>query len=425
MTTPADSEPTAAPGRRPRTVDVLVVGAGPAGLAVAARLAAAGAGVEVLDRERHAGGVPRHCHHTGFGLRDLRRLMSGPDYARHLIATALRAGVALRTGVTATGWAGPRTLDTTGPGGLERITARAVVLATGARERPRAARLVPGDRPAGVLTTGQLQRAVHGHRRPVGRRAVVIGAEHISYSAVLTLRHAGAEVAAMVTDLPSHQTFRAFDLGARLRHPFPLLTDTTVTGLTGRGRLEGVRVRHRDGRTAVIPGDTVVFTGDWIPDHELARSAGIALDHGTRGPAVDTGFRTAEPGVFAVGNLLHPVETADVAALDGRFAAGPVLRHLADAPWPADPLPVRVAAPLRWIAPNRIDPDGPRPPLERFTLRTAAFLTRPALTVRQDGRTLYRRRVLRTVAPARPLHLPTDWIVAADPYGGPVLITAD
>ncbi|MEU8825534.1 FAD-dependent oxidoreductase [Streptomyces sp. NPDC048636] len=424
MTHPTDPA-TAPSGRRPRSVDVLVVGAGPAGLAVAARLAAAGVRVEVLERERYAGGVTRHCHHTGFGLRDLRRMMSGPDYARHHLATALRAGAGVRTGVTATGWAGPRTLDTTGPGGLERITARAVVLATGARERPRAARLVPGDRPAGVLTTGQLQQAVHLHHQTVGRRAVVIGAEHISYSAVLTLRHAGADVAAMVTDLPRHQTFRAFDLGARLRHRFPLLTDTTVTELTGRGRLAGVRVRHRDGRTATIPCDTVVFTGDWIPDHELVRSAGIALDHGTRGPAADTEFRTGEPGVFAVGNLLHPVETADMAALDGRFAAGPVLRHLTDGRWPADPLPVRVAAPLRWIAPNRVDPDGPRPPLDRFTLRTAAFLTRPDLTVRQDGRTLHRRRVARTAVPTRPLYLGADWIVSADPRGGPVLITVD
>lgn len=130
-------------------VDVLVVGAGPAGLALAARLANAGAGrVEVLEREQDAGGMPRHLHHGGFG-RPPRPWLRGPEYARRSVEAAVAAGAAVRTGVTATGWAGPLSLDTTGPAGLERITARAVVLATGARERPRSARLVPGSRPQG------------------------------------------------------------------------------------------------------------------------------------------------------------------------------------------------------------------------------------------------------------------------------------
>ena len=65
------------------------------------------------------------------------------------------------------------------------------MLATGARERPRPARLIPGDRRAGVYTTGQLQNLVHLQHGEVGTRAVVVGAELVSWSAVLTLRQAG------------------------------------------------------------------------------------------------------------------------------------------------------------------------------------------------------------------------------------------
>ena len=72
---------------------------------------------------------------------------------------------------------------------------------------------------------------------------------------------------------------------------------------------------HRDRRRRDVDCDTVVFTGDWIPDHELARTGGLAMDPATRGPVVDAGLRTSRPGVFAVGNLLHPVDTADGAAL--------------------------------------------------------------------------------------------------------------
>ncbi|WP_031224216.1 FAD-binding protein, partial [Streptomyces roseochromogenus] len=88
-----------------RFVDVLVVGAGPAGLAAAARLAATGAGrVAVLEREQQAGGVPRHCAHGGFGT--WTRPLTGPRYARLLTEAAERAGAVIRTWMTVLDWAG-------------------------------------------------------------------------------------------------------------------------------------------------------------------------------------------------------------------------------------------------------------------------------------------------------------------------------
>jgi thioredoxin reductase len=424
--------------RQAREVDVVVVGAGPAGLAVAASLAGRGAGrVEVLDREEEAGGIPRHSAHTGYGLRDLHRVLTGPAYARRRTDLAVAAGATVRTGVTVTGWAGPLAVDTTSPAGLERLTARAVVLATGARERPRPARLLPGTRPAGVWTTGQLQQAVLAGQ-PVGRSAVVVGAEHVSFSAVVTLAHAGVRVVAMVTDLPRHQSYPAFRAAALLRWGFPLLTGTTVTRLLGRPRLTGVEVRSGTGRaavldpetgvevrsgtgrTAVLDADTVVLTGDWIPDHELARRGGLALDPGTRGPAVDTASRTSQPGVFAAGNLVHPVETADVVALEAEHVADAVLRRLRGSEPPYAPVPVQVEAPLAWVAPNLADPADLRPPRNRFVLWSGAFADRPVLEVVQGGRVLRRRRSWRPLVPNRPFDLDAGWLDAVDPAAGPV-----
>ena len=89
---------------------------------------------------------------------------------------AADAGAVLETEAMVTGWAGDRTMQVTSPRGVRTVTADAVILATGARERPRSARLVPGDRPDGVYTTGQLQNLVHVHRADVGTRAVIVGA---------------------------------------------------------------------------------------------------------------------------------------------------------------------------------------------------------------------------------------------------------
>ena len=122
------------------TVDVLVVGAGPAGLAAAIELRRLGAGrVLVAEREQQPGGIPRHSDHAGYGVRDLHRILTGPAYARHYARAARDAGAELRCGATVTALDGARATITSGEG-VETLTARAVLLATGCRERPRHAR---------------------------------------------------------------------------------------------------------------------------------------------------------------------------------------------------------------------------------------------------------------------------------------------
>jgi thioredoxin reductase len=422
---------------------VVVVGAGPAGLSAAIELRRLGAGaVLVAEREATAGGVPRHSSHTGYGLRDLHRVMTGPAYARALADAARAAGARLLTGATVTGLAGDPAGDPardpacpevtiTSAGGIETVPAAAVLLATGCRERPRAARLVPGDRPAGVMTTGELQQRVYLGGERLAGRALVVGAEHVSFSAAVTLAHAGAEVVALVTEHERQQSYAAFRLGAAVRWRIPVWTSCAVRRITGRGQLAGAEVADlRTGATRFVPCATVVFTGDWIPDHELARRAGLELDPGTRGPAVDTALATSAPGVFAAGNLVHAAETADIAALSGRHAARQIAAFLNGGalagptagarPAVADRVPVLVGPPLRWISPNVIRAAA-APPLGRFVLRSREFRRVTRLEVRQDGRLLTRSRPVRLV-PERPVHLGAGWLDRVDPAGGPVRV---
>ncbi len=402
---------------------MFVVGGGPAGLACAIELRRRGvADVVVLDRENRAGGIPRHCGHQGFGLRDLRRLMPGARYAQRYVELAREAGVRVLEETMVTGWS-DGALDVTSPAGREQLHASGVVLATGCRERPRAARLVPGSRPEGVMTTGTLQQLVE-RGMPVGSRALVVGAEHVSFSAVMTLAHAGVEVVAMVTDLPRHQSLAVFRLGAAVRYRTPVWTRTAVSAIHGSRRVEEVELLDLGtGRTRRVPCDTVVFTGDWIPDHELAALAGLEVDPGTGGPRVDAGLRTARPGLFAAGNLLHGAEPADVAALSGRHAAASVARWLGDREWPQPQLPIVCREPLHWISPNAISPSEELPPRRRFALRSKAFLRAPAIEIRQDGRLLWKGRLPRLV-PGRSASLPWRWIRSVDPAGDPIEVTA-
>jgi thioredoxin reductase len=398
------------------SVDTLVVGAGPAGLAAATALRAGGAGrVLVLDREDEAGGTPRLCEHTGFGLRDLRRVLSGPAYARRWVERASTSGVDIRTRSMVTGWAASGQAEVTGPDGLLQVDARAVVLATGARERPRAARLVPGSRPSGIFTTGQLQQWVHRQRLPLSGRALIVGAEHVSYSAVLTLREAGVHPVALVTDLPHTQTFRPFDLATRVGLRVPVWTGTSIVGVTGHDRVGGVLVRDSHGAERAVAVDVVVFTGDFIPDNELARLTQLTIDPGTNGPACDVDGATSAPGVFATGNLVHPAETADAAARRAMSVGRAAAAWLRDGDRrPVEPAPVRlrVADPLLWVVPNLAGPG--RAGTGSLLVRTREFLDRPRLEVTQGGRLLASFRPRRLI-PNRSHALPSDWMRLAQP----------
>jgi len=402
------------------TVDIAIVGGGPAGLTAAAELAGRHK-VVVLERESAAGGIPRHSDHLGYGIRDLRTVLSGPHYARRLVANALAAGAEIRTEAMVTGWAGDRALEVTSPSGREVIDARAIVLATGARERPRPARLIAGDRPAGIYTTGHLQNLVHLHGRGVGRQAVVVGAELVSYSAVLTLRHAGCRTVLMTSEQRHPESYVALTVAARAALGVRVATRTRVVRIIGASQLQAVEIENVDTRARrIVDCDTLILTGDWIPDHELARLGGLAMDARAGIPVVDTALRTNRSGVFAIGNVVHPVDTADVAALDGRHVAGEIRAYLAGERRPQSGVRLIAGAPLRWISPGRLGDGGP--PRDRLLAWTESSVRSPVVTAHQDGALLARKRLPWPASPGRIFRIPAAIVAGADRDGGPVTV---
>jgi thioredoxin reductase len=401
------------------TPAVVVIGAGPAGLTAATRLAEYLPGeVLVLERERQPGGIPRHSDHQGFGLRDLHRSLSGPGYARALVARAVRAGVSMMTEAAVTDLNGDRTKTVTTPAGIRTARPQALILATGARERPRSARLVPGDRPAGVFTTGQLQNLVHdGHGGP-GTRAVVVGAELVAWSAVLTLRAVGCRTVLMTTTSRRPDSFRAASLAGRVALRVPIACGSRMVAIEGRDRVRAVVVQDVvSGATRRVGCDTVVFTGDWIPDNELARCAGLDVDMSSKAPVVDALLRASRPGVFAIGNLVHPVVMADVCGLDGRHVVDGVLDWLRTGRAGGHAVTIGVDPPLRWIAPSRWTGHGHRPSRDRLLAWCEEFVRFPVVTVRQGDREIARRRLPWPAAPGRVFRIPAELLADADPAG--------
>jgi thioredoxin reductase len=371
--------------------DVIILGAGPAGLSAAAELARLDVGrIAVLDREQVAGGIPRHCGHLGFGWNEFRRIMSGPGYARHLAKTA--GGAELKLGVTALRLEPGGIVQTTSAEGPQTYRGRVVLLAMGARETPRSARLVSGARPWGVMNTGALQQFVYLHGKRPFERPVIIGSELVAFSTLMTLRHAKVRPIAMIEAGSRITARRPGDWIARLAFGVPVLLNTSLLRILGHDHVEGVEIDRGNGPER-LDCDGVVFTGRFRPENALLAGSHLTVDPGTRGPAIDQFWRCSDPSFFAAGNLLRGIETAGQCWREGQAAARIIAAVLQGKVAPAEAsIPVHPAGALSYVYPQRLVAAEPIDP-ELLFFGRAKTATKGTIVLRGDDTVVWSRKI--------------------------------
>lgn len=300
--------------------EAVIVGGGPAGLGAARRLVELGiCDVVVLEREAEAGGIPRHCGHWGFGWQSHRRLWTGPRFAAELRRTT--AGIDVRNATSVLELRNGGYLRIQNNFGVSEIKAKRILLATGARETPRAPRFIGGSRPQGVMNTGTLQQHVYLYGNKPFERPVIIGSEWVSFSALMTCRHAGIQPVAMLEENDHIDAPPVFSLGASLVFRVPVHKQCKLIAIHGRKIVEAVEVMNR-GRRSTISCDGVVITGKFRA--ESALYAGGLLERDGDAPRIAENFRTSDPSVYAAGNVLPPLKTSGDCVAQGHAVAAAI-----------------------------------------------------------------------------------------------------
>lgn len=317
------------PGQDP---EILIVGAGPAGLAAARALVECGVlDILVIDRDDAPGGLPRFCDHPGFGLEYAHWPYSGPGFAKRLLRDLAGSRVRIECRTTLLGLENGPVAEIVGPHlGHRKMQPRAIVLATGIRESNRGNLMIPGGRAeTGILTTGHLQQLV-ARQVPLARRlksAIILGTEHVSFSAIWTARKAGLRVRALVGSDDRIMSFAPAGHLARLCG-IEVLTKAQVLGIETRAEaVRSIELRTPHGIRR-LDTDAVIFTGNWIPETAALAGGPVTLDPRTGGPEIDQAMRTSAAGIFAAGNVLHGVESSGWCANEGRHAGMTVARYL-------------------------------------------------------------------------------------------------
>ena len=357
---------TTQPRHLASTYDVVVVGAGPAGLAAALGARETGAErVLVVDREAEAGGILLQCIHSGFGLRYFRKEITGPEYAERSLEQALEAHVDVLSDAFVFDVTEDRTVAIMSPSiGVATTTAASVVLAMGARERTRGAITIPGTRPAGVLTAGLAQKLVNLHGYLPGRRVAILGSGDIGLIMARRLTLEGIEVAGVFELMPYANGLSRNVVQCLQDFDIPLHLSTTVVDIVGHDRVEKVTVAPVDAhltpqldRAWDVPCDTLLLSVGLIPENELSRQLGVRMDPLTNGPVVTSEMETSVPGVFAAGNVAHINDLADWASEEALIAGRAAGRRATGQRVPADNIRVLPGRNVASVVPHSISTD--------------------------------------------------------------------
>ena len=317
--------------------ELIVIGGGPAGLAAAYSAWQNGLRrIMVIERDKELGGILNQCVHNGFGLHYFKEEFTGPEYAGRFIRLLRDTQIEVSLETMALEITKEREVHSVGKTmGYSILAADSIVLAMGCRERTRGAAGITGSRPAGVLTAGTAQRYVNIEGFMPGKRVVILGSGDIGLIMARRLKIEGAEVLGCFEIMPRSAGLTRNIVQCMQDYNIPLYLSHTITEIRGRRRVEQAVVYKVDDNRRPIPGTEIIFNCDTvllsvglIPENELTRAAGIAIDARTGGPVVDENFQTSMPGVFACGNALHVHDLVDHVTVESEGAGAAAARYV-------------------------------------------------------------------------------------------------
>lgn len=305
--------------------DVVVIGGGPSGMAAAMSAKKLCKDVLLLEKETKLGGILNQCIHNGFGLKIFKEELTGPEYAQKMAQQTFESKVTIVTGAFVTK-VEKNTVWFTSKEGAIKIFAKAIVFATGCRERTAGEISLLGNRVSGIWTAGLVQQMINTYGKIPGKKAVILGSGDIGLIMARRLTFEGVKVECVLEIMPQSSGLKRNITQCLEDFDIPLLLSHTITRTVGKDKLEGVYYAPVDqnlnpilSQEKYIQCDTLLLSVGLVPENTIFKNL-IQFDPKTKGAVVDEYRQTSMEGVFSSGNVLHIHDLADNATIEGEIA---------------------------------------------------------------------------------------------------------
>lgn len=292
--------------------DVVVIGGGPAGLAAAISAKEHyKCRILILERENQLGGTINQCIHNGFGKNIFSEELTGPEFVQKFIDKVNKLGISYKLNTTVLDLSNTKEINAVNAcDGIFKIGAKAIIIATGCRERPRGFLNLPGSRCAGIYTVGCAQKFINIEGYMPGKEIVILGTGNIALTVASRLAIEGANVKAVVeskdfieaTDEKLINSLNDFNIPLKIKHK--------VADIKGKIRIEGITLVKLNKNNEVIKEseeyiscDALLLSVDLYPDNELAKQAKILINSSTGKVELNESSQTNIAGVFACGSV--------------------------------------------------------------------------------------------------------------------------
>lgn len=316
-----------------REVQLLIVGAGPAGLSAAVRASELGVETLIIDENQRPGGQLLKQIHKFFGSESHSAGVRGYRIGERLLEDTKRLQVETLLGHPVLGIFPGNEVVYNSAEGARRLRAKKILLAAGANENNL---YFEGSTLPGVMTAGAAQTMVNLHRVLPGQRVVMIGSGNVGLIVSYQLMQAGAQVAAVVE---AGEKIGGYDVhaGKLRRLGIPFYLSHTVKRAAGEEGVEEVELVALDhfrpipGTEKRIRADVVCMAVGLTPMTELAAMAGCKLTEvpalGGTVPLHDENMRTTVPDIYIAGDI-SGIEEASTAMEEGRLAGVAIAESL-------------------------------------------------------------------------------------------------